>query len=90
MATSLAAVIKGKHGMSAGNLIGSDIFNILGVLGIAGDLQSHVNTGRGIQLPHYAFRHGVSCYVLFLRTGWRLSRIEGIILVTIGLVRWIF
>ncbi len=29
-ATSLVAVIRGRHGISAGNLIGSDIFNLLG------------------------------------------------------------
>ena len=33
--TSLVALFKGKYGLSMGNLIGSDIFNMLGVLGIA-------------------------------------------------------
>ncbi|RMG32717.1 MAG: sodium:calcium antiporter, partial [Methanobacteriota archaeon] len=35
-ATSLMATLKGHHGISAGNLIGSDLFNLLGVLGLAG------------------------------------------------------
>jgi len=89
MATSLAAVIKGKHGMSAGNLIGSDIFNILGVLGIAG-----IFNPMSIPAAGYSSLIMLSGMVIlvmfFLRTGWRLSRIEGIILVSIGLVRWIF
>ena len=34
MATSIAASMKGHYGISAGNLIGSDIFNIFGVLGL--------------------------------------------------------
>ncbi len=39
LATSLVAVKKKKHGISAGNLIGSDLFNMLGVLGVAAILR---------------------------------------------------
>ena len=39
LVTSLVAVIKGNHSLSAGNLIGSDIFNLLGVLGLTSILQ---------------------------------------------------
>ena len=35
-ATSIAAALKGRHGIAIGNLIGSDLFNLLGVLGLAG------------------------------------------------------
>ena len=35
-ATSLAAALRSRYGMSVGNLIGSDIFNLFGVLGVAG------------------------------------------------------
>jgi cation:H+ antiporter len=35
LATSMVAVYKGRYGISAGNLIGSDLFNMLGVLGVA-------------------------------------------------------
>lgn len=88
MATSLAAVLKGKHGMSAGNLIGSDLFNILGVLGLAGVL----NPLRIIPEAYssLAMLSGmVLLVVVFLRTGWRLSRWEGGVLVLIGIVRWV-
>lgn len=89
MATSLAALLKGKHGMSAGNLIGSDLFNILGVLGLAGILNpmSINEDAYGSLLMLCGM---VIIVIIFLRTGWRLSRIEGIILVTIGIIRWIF
>ena len=36
LATSLTAALKNKHVMAIGNLIGSDLFNLLGVLGLAG------------------------------------------------------
>ncbi len=88
MATSLAAVLKGRHGMSAGNLIGSDLFNILGVLGLAGALNPMTIN------PHaygslLMLSGMVILVIVMLRTGWRLSRLEGAILVCIGLARWI-
>ena len=43
-ATSGAAAIKGRHGIAIGNLIGSDLFNLLGVLGLAGIINPSVIT----------------------------------------------
>ncbi|MEQ9426150.1 MAG: calcium/sodium antiporter [Cyclobacteriaceae bacterium] len=89
MATSLAAVLKGKHGMSAGNLIGSDLFNILGVLGVAGMLNPlTVNPDAIGSLMMLSGM--VMLVIIFLRTGWKLTRYEGMILFAIGLARWIF
>lgn len=89
MATSLAAVIKGKYGMSAGALIGSDLFNILGVLGVAGIVNPL--TVNPDALGSLAMLSGmVILVVFFLRTGWKLERWEGAVLFLIGLGRWIF
>lgn len=88
MATSLAAVLKGKHGMSAGNLIGSDLFNILGVLGLAGTLNPmEINPNAYSSLLMLSGM--VILVIVFLRTGWRLSRSEGFVLLGIGIARWI-
>ncbi len=88
MATSLAAAIKGKHGMSAGNLIGSDLFNILGVLGLAGTLNPmSINPGAYSSL--LLLTGMVTLVIIFLRTGWVLSRVEGFILLLIGIIRWV-
>ncbi len=88
MATSLAAVLKGKHGMSAGNLIGSDLFNILGVLGLAGTLNPmEINPNAYSSLLMLSGM--VTLVIVFLRTGWRLSRTEGFILLGIGIARWV-
>jgi len=86
--TSLMAAIKGHHGISAGNLIGSDLFNLMGVLGVAGIIRPMTVT------PHahssVIMLVGMVILVLILmRTGWKLSRAEGIFLVSINLVRWI-
>ena len=88
MATSLAAVLKGKHGISAGNLIGSNLFNIIGVLGLAGILNP-----MWIDPSAYASLFMLSglCIlaVVLLRTGWQLTRKEGIVLVAAGIVQWV-
>ena len=89
MATSLVAAIRGRHGISAGNLIGSDLFNILGVLGLAGIIHP-------LSIETDAFKSlilligMVVLVVVFMRSGWKLTRNEGIILILIGVMRWLF
>lgn len=89
MATSLAAVIKGKHGISAGNLVGSNLFNILGVLGLAGMIKPLAI----LQTSYYSLilLSGMVVLAVFLmRTGWRITRSEGIILILSGLALWTY
>lgn len=88
IATSLIALLRGKHGMSAGNLIGSDLFNLLGVLGLAALLQP-MTIASAAQGSVFLLVGMVVLVVIMMRTGWRLSRWEGGLLVGINLVRWI-
>jgi len=88
LATSLVAVIKGKHGISAGNLIGSDLFNLLGVLGLAA-LIHPLNVEASSLNSIFMLTGMVILVVIFLRSGWKISRIEGAVLVIINLIRWI-
>lgn len=88
-ATSLVAVLRGHPGISIGNLIGSDIFNLFGVLGLAGIMRNlPVDIGARSNLIMLAMM--VFVVLVFMRTGWRVSRREGIVLVSLGLARWIF
>jgi cation:H+ antiporter len=87
-ATSLMAAVKGRHAMSIGNLIGSDLYNLLGVLGLAGMLGPLRIDAAGLQ-SLYLLVGVVALVVLFMRTGFRVSRMEGCILVGINLIRWI-
>jgi cation:H+ antiporter len=88
-ATALVAAYKGHHGMSVGNLIGSDIFNMFGVLGLAAiirelpvDAEARTNMLLLVGM--------VMLVIVFMRTNWKIGRLEGAILVLIGLSRWIF
>ena len=87
-ATSLVAAIKGRHSISAGNLIGSDLFNLMGVLGLAAILRPlHVSPDAPIDI--FLMVLLVIMVVIFMRTGWKVSRTEGFILIVVNLVRWI-
>ena len=88
-ATSLVAVLRGRHGISAGNLIGSDIFNLLGVLGLAATIRP-MTVDSSVYSSLWMLAGMVVLVVIFLmRTGWSLSRWEGALLVLINLIRWI-
>ena len=89
LATSLTAAFKGKHGMAVGNLIGSDLFNLLGVLGLAGMINPAMiqNDIYGSILILIVM---VGLVLAMMRTGWEISRSEGGFLVTVNLIRWYF
>lgn len=90
MATSLVGALRGHAGISIGNLVGSDLFNLLGVLGLAGVIQTQAMRIDPAGLSSLMLLSGmVIAVVVLMRTGWRLARWEGVLLVTVNLVRWI-
>ena len=88
-ATSIAAAIKGRHGIAIGNLIGSDLFNLLGVLGLAGIINPSVIT-QDIFDSVFLLVLMVGLTLLLIRTSWKISRAEGALLVSINLIRWYY
>jgi len=87
-ATSLMAAAKGRHGMSLGNLVGSDLFNLLGVLGLAGIIRNMTVDSSSLSSVYMLVG---MCFlaVFFMRTGWKISRLEGVLLILVGVARWI-
>lgn len=77
---SIIAAIRKHADVAIGNILGSNIFNLLGILGISALLQPLPVTMR-IQIFDQWVMLGVSVLVLlFLYTGLRVNRTEGIIL----------
>ena len=73
----------------AGTLVGSDLFNVLGVLGLAAffcPYPLHVSSGAIGSIQ--AMIGMIFVLILFMRTGWRLTRVEGACLILIALLRW--
>ena len=87
MATMLAGVLRKHHAVGLGNLIGSDIFNILGVLGLAGILEQ-MTLGPAARGSLLALLGMTVITLIFMRSGWRLSRWEGFALVALAAFRW--
>ncbi len=87
LATSLVALFKGKYGLSIGNLIGSDLFNMLGVLGTASIIRPLT-----ISQSDYYSLVILAVYLIFLfvfmRISWRITKIEGAVIILIALFRW--
>jgi len=87
LATALVAAHRGRMGMLAGALVGSDVFNVLGVLGVTAFLYPlAVSHGASTSLMMMAGM--VAMLMLLMRTGWRLTRADGLFLIVIGLLRW--
>ena len=80
--------LRGQTGMSAGNLVGSDIFNLLGVLGLAG-LLTPMTVNPAAQSSIFLLGGMVLLVVIMMRSGWRLTRWEGGVLLLITMGRWI-
>jgi len=81
LATCIAAAIKGEHDISIGNLVGSNIFNTLLVVGTAGIVKPF-NISRRLITTDYCIMIAVSIgfallVIIFRRT---ISRIGGAIL----------
>lgn len=90
-AVSIVAALKKRFEISAGNLIGSDIFNILGVLGVAGIINANGISISPVSLGSMIALIGmVTITVIFMWTGNRVSRLEGGILLLIAIGRWVF
>jgi cation:H+ antiporter len=84
VATSIVAAIKGEGDISAGNVIGSNIFNLMGVLGIAALVAPEsVTVSRQVlafDLPVAIFAGLVTLPVFFVDN--RVSRFDGFLFFT--------
>ncbi|WP_034618414.1 calcium/sodium antiporter [Oleidesulfovibrio alaskensis] len=88
LVTCVVASFKGRNEMMLGNLIGSDLFNFAGVLGITALLRPLSVDASA--LPNLALSvFTVLLILLLLRLRGRLGKAEGLLLLTFGLGRWV-
>ena len=90
IATSAVALMRGDTDVSAGNLIGSNLFNQLGVLGLA----SIITPGRAMIINPNAQESAWILLILMIvvvwmmRSDWKITRYEGAFLFLIATVSW--
>lgn len=87
LAVSFAAAFRGHHDISIGNLIGSNIFNLFGVLGVAGTFHD-LTVGDGAKLNLINLLLMTVIVLIFMRSGWQISRGEGVFLFLTALACW--
>jgi len=84
LATSVVAALKKKFGIAIGNIIGSNIFNILLVVGTASVIRPIQNIDHSAVLIDMPVMIGLTLLLLILmRTGLALTRRDGILLLSL-------
>jgi cation:H+ antiporter len=88
LVTSVVAARRGDTGIAAGNVVGSNVFNVLGVLGLAAAVRPlAVDPAVFLALGWLAALTALATAVL--GTGRRLIRLEGVALVAFGAGYWV-
>ena len=90
LATSVVAAARQQGDIAVGNIVGSNIFNILGILGITAMINPL--TMGGVVMSDLAVMLGVAVLLVpLLYTGLRLNRPEGTALLAIyvGYIGWL-
>ncbi|ACL73652.1 Na+/Ca+ antiporter, CaCA family protein [Thioalkalivibrio sulfidiphilus HL-EbGr7] len=82
LAVSVIAAIRRHADVAVGNILGSNIFNLLGILGVSALLQPLPVHARVLAFDQWVMLASAGLLMLFLYTGMRLSRLEGGVLLT--------
>ncbi|NAW65089.1 calcium/sodium antiporter [Photobacterium halotolerans] len=82
LAASIASIQKGEDDMAVGNIIGSNVFNILAVMGMPGLLNPSVISPLAMGRDFYVML-GISVLLVLMALGKRrrINRLEGLILI---------
>ncbi len=91
LAASVVAAVRGHSAMAVGNVVGSNIFNILFVLGVTGLLSPIAGNTREL-LPDFSIMVGFTLVAALLLRGSRIiSRAEGVLLLVLylGALLWL-
>lgn len=77
LATSVMAALRRQGDLAFGNIIGSNIYNILGILGVTGVITPIAIPGEIIQSDIWVMLVAALTLVVFAVTDWRITRREG-------------
>lgn len=87
LAASVAAARKGEHDIAIGNVVGSNMFNILAVIGIAGAIEPITNIGPEVLSRDWMAMMVLTVMLLVLGIGLRgkgrINRLEGVALLAV-------
>ncbi|MGI9411116.1 MAG: calcium/sodium antiporter [Hyphomicrobiaceae bacterium] len=82
LVTSLIAALRKQPAVAVGNILGSNIYNILGVGGLTGLVAPTLVPERIVTFDNIVMVGAALLLMVFARSGFRLSRLEGAVLFT--------
>jgi cation:H+ antiporter len=91
LVTSVVAAVRGRADVALGNIIGSNIYNVLGILGITALVAPFQAPAAIARLDIWVMLAATALLVLFVRTGMKIVRWEGAVLLAayIGYMAWL-
>jgi len=77
LVTSVVAAARRQSDVAYGNIVGSNIYNVFGILGVTAIVQPIAVPAEFAALDIWVMLVASLALILFTWTGWRLSRLEG-------------
>ena len=85
---SLVAVRRGRLGVSVGNVVGSNVFNVFSILGVGAAIRPLAVSGAALESMAW-LTVLVVVMVVAIWSGRRLSRAEGGLFALSEVIRWV-
>ncbi|VVS97762.1 calcium/sodium antiporter [Erythrobacter sp. EC-HK427] len=79
----LVAVNRGHSEVALGNIVGSNIYNVLGILGLTAIIHPLAIPAEIAQVDIWVMAGTTALLLVMLRTGWKITRMEGGVLVAL-------
>ncbi len=80
LVTSIMAAVRGKSGLALGNVVGSNIYNLLGILGFTAAIHPVAAPKEIVAFDNWVMLGATLLMMIFVMSGKRLSRAEGVLL----------
>jgi cation:H+ antiporter len=77
LVTSVLAALRGKSALALGNVVGSNIYNILGILGATALIHPLAAPPQIVRVDNWVMLAATLAMVYFARSGGRITRLEG-------------
>lgn len=80
LVTSVMAGLRGQSDVALGNIVGSNIFNVFGILGVTALVTPIAIPAEFTSFDLWALLGATAALLAMAATGWRISRLEGALL----------
>ncbi|MFN7157165.1 MAG: sodium:calcium antiporter, partial [Erythrobacter cryptus] len=87
----VVAVLRKHEDVALGNVVGSNIYNLCGILGLTALIHPITVPAEIARIDVWVMLGVTALLIVQLRSGWRLSRIEGALLLALyaGYTAWL-